>query len=180
MVAFDATIISLFIHPGAKPPNDSQGQPVTQCQERIEYLVQVLQDKREKIIIPTPSLAEVLVVAGAAGPTYLTQLSNSARFKICPFDEKASVEAAIAIRKALDSLTKGAKKSGTGTWAKVKFDRQIVAISKVEGAHTIYSDDEDIKKYAASFFHASEKSAHFSTVEMNPAIRRLLDLLSSM
>jgi hypothetical protein len=68
MVAFDATIISLFIHPGAKPPSDSQGQPITQCQERIEYLVQILQEKREKIIIPTPSLSEVLVVAGTAGP----------------------------------------------------------------------------------------------------------------
>lgn len=149
MVAFDATTISLLIHPGARAPNDTQGQPITRCQERIEYLIQTLQEKKEKIIIPTPSLSEVLVLAGAAGPVYLTQLSNYARFKICPFGEKAAVEAAIAIRNALDSLSKGAKKSGTTTWAKVKFDRQIVAISRVEGVHTIYSDDGDIKKYAA-------------------------------
>jgi hypothetical protein len=101
--------------------------------------MQTLQQKKEKIIIPTPSLSEVLVVAGAAGPAYLTQLSDSARFKICPFDEKASVEAAIAIRNALSSLSKGAKKSGTSTWAKVKFDRQIVAISKGRrGAHNLF------------------------------------------
>ncbi|MFD2857474.1 hypothetical protein ACFSZS_25900 [Seohaeicola zhoushanensis] len=34
------------------------------------------------------------------------------------------------------------------TKTKVKFDRQIVAIAKTEGAHTIYSDDEDVCKYA--------------------------------
>jgi hypothetical protein len=30
----------------------------------------------------------------------------------------------------------------------VKFDRQIVAIAKVYKAHTIYSDDEDVKALA--------------------------------
>ncbi|MDA2934247.1 hypothetical protein MYX82_07875, partial [Acidobacteria bacterium AH-259-D05] len=29
----------------------------------------------------------------------------------------------------------------------VKFDRQIVAIAKVENAHTIYSDDDHLKSY---------------------------------
>jgi hypothetical protein len=30
----------------------------------------------------------------------------------------------------------------------VKFDRQIVAVAKVNGAHTIYSDDDDVRKFA--------------------------------
>jgi len=34
------------------------------------------------------------------------------------------------------------------SWAKVKFDRQIVAIAKVTGASIIYSDDEDVAKLA--------------------------------
>lgn len=149
MVALDATTLSLLIHPGSKPPLDSQGKPISRCQERIEYLIETLQEKKEKILIPTPSLSEVLVVAGPAGPTYLNQLNSSARFRICPFDQKAAVEAAVAIRNALDDVSKGSRKAITSTWAKVKYDRQIVAIAKAEGAHTIYSDDEDVRKYAA-------------------------------
>jgi hypothetical protein len=33
-------------------------------------------------------------------------------------------------------------------WQKVKFDRQIVAIAKINGAHTIYSDDGGIRTFA--------------------------------
>jgi hypothetical protein len=44
-----------------------------------------------------------------------------------------------------DALVKGNKRGGSdATWAKVKYDRQIVAIAKVHGATTIYSDDGDI------------------------------------
>jgi hypothetical protein len=32
----------------------------------------------------------------------------------------------------------------------VKFDRQIVAIARVEGAERIYSNDDDIKRFGAS------------------------------
>lgn len=41
------------------------------------------------------------------------------------------------------------KKGGADSapWQKVKFDRQIVAIAKVHGVATIYSDDLDIKKH---------------------------------
>jgi hypothetical protein len=48
-----------------------------------------------------------------------------------------------------DAIAAGNKRGGAqGTWAKVKYDRQIVAIAKVEAADTIYSDDEDVRKLA--------------------------------
>jgi hypothetical protein len=51
----------------------------------------------------------------------------------------------------LMATAKGAKRkpaSPDTPWQKVKFDRQIVAISKLHGAHTIYSDDRDIRSIA--------------------------------
>ena len=44
----------------------------------------------------------------------------------------------------------GDKKEGSLNWSKVKFDRQIVAIARVEGAELIYSNDNDIKRLGAS------------------------------
>ncbi|NCC41839.1 MAG: PIN domain-containing protein [Gammaproteobacteria bacterium] len=77
---------------------------------------------------------------------YLDILGKSAAFKIVDFDQRAAVEVAAAIREAIDG---GDKKAGAlGTWAKVKFDRQILAIAKVEGASVIYSDDDDIARFA--------------------------------
>ena len=50
-----------------------------------------------------------------------------------------------------DTITRGRKKENPdATWAKLKYDRQIVAIAKVAGATTIYSDDEDIRTIAAT------------------------------
>lgn len=43
----------------------------------------------------------------------------------------------------------GDKKSGSEQpWQKVKFDRQIIAIARVVGASKIYSDDENLAKFA--------------------------------
>ena len=51
-------------------------------------------------------------------------------------------------RAAIDA---GDKRSGSeATWAKIKFDRQIVAIAKVAKATAIYSDDADMRTIAAA------------------------------
>lgn len=112
----------------------------------MDFLVSTLDKRREKIIVPTPALSELLVHAAGAGPEYLDILNKTAAFKIVNFDDRAAVEVAAAIREA---ITAGNKKSGAvGTWAKVKFNRQIVAIAKVAGATAIYSDDDDIARLA--------------------------------
>jgi hypothetical protein len=148
MVLFDATILSLLLHPGAKAPTDADGNPIENARERVEYLVQILEDAKTKIIIPSPALAELLVVAGPAGPKYLDEINDRSCFKIADFDKRAAVEVAVQIRNAVKG---GDKKEGSiSTWAKIKFDRQIVAIGKVEGVATIYSDDEDVCNYAKS------------------------------
>jgi hypothetical protein len=50
----------------------------------------------------------------------------------------------------LPSPDHGKKKRGdsSATWARVKYDRQIVAVAKVAGATTIYSDDGDVAALA--------------------------------
>lgn len=137
-VVFDSTFLVALLDPKVKGSGTSN--------VRLEYLVKTIDDAREKIIVPTPALSEVLIGAEDAAPVYLDILNKSRYFKIVPFGERAAVEAAAAHREA---KAKGNKKDGSDTWAKLKFDRQIIAITKVEGATAIYSDDKDIARYAA-------------------------------
>lgn len=151
MVVFDTSVLLLVLDPKAKGPADpASGLPVEQAAKRIEHLITVLSNQREKIIIPTPVLSEVLVHAGAAMGGYLNLLNGQSVFRIADFNQKAAIEAAIAMQEAL--LRGGHRVDAANPDAsrtKIKFDRQIVAIAKAEGAHSIYSDDDDVHSYAS-------------------------------
>lgn len=143
MVVIDATTLLLLLRPGTPVPNGPNGVPIDRPKERIEYLVKLLNDAKTKILIPTPALAEALVRAGAAASQQIVEyLQRYSVFSIEPFDTRAAIEVAAMSREALVSGRK--RGESTATWAKVKYDRQIVAIAKVHGATTIYSSDEDI------------------------------------
>ena len=95
MVVFDSAVLLLFVDPNAKSDID-------QAAKRIEYLIETLTADGERIIIPTPVLSEILVHAGAGLQGYLDALNGSAAFRIAPFDQKAAIECALAIKDALD------------------------------------------------------------------------------
>jgi hypothetical protein len=133
-VVFDASYLVPLLDPRVKGVSDNP---------RVNHLFRTLEKAKAKIIVPTPALSEVLIGAGDAAPKYLEIISRSARFKVVPFGERAAVEAAAAHREAIEA---GDKKEGGSSWAKVKFDHQILAIAKVEGADCIYSNDADLVK----------------------------------
>jgi hypothetical protein len=165
MVAFDANF-ALLIWRTDVPAS------VAKAKERVAHLVNQLTEKGERIVLPTPVLTELLVRAGKSGPQYLHEVTRSVRFKVSPFDTRAAVEVAAILR---DALGKKNKKDGSaGTAAKVNFDRQIVAIAKVEGAHTIYSDDGDLGKFA---LRAGLKVVTLADLDVPPSKTPLFDAL---
>jgi predicted nucleic acid-binding protein len=143
MVIFDTTFLSQLLYEKSRPPLDpSSKQPIERSRERIEYLIEKLNAAKQKIVIPTPVLTELLAVSSK--PQELLEEINSSRwFFIYPFDHKAAVECAELIRAAIKSAE---KKNSSSTWAKAKFDYQIIAIAIVVGADAIYTDDEDIHR----------------------------------
>ena len=147
MAVLDATTLLHFLEPDARAAMDpASGEPIPDAKARIEGLVAELQKAKETILVPTPVLSEVLVHADEAGPGYLQILHRTARLRIVPFGERAAVELAVMTSAALE---KGDLRAGTSaTRAKLKFDRQIIAIARVEGERTIYSDDGDMKTLA--------------------------------
>lgn len=151
MIAVDNTFLSLLLHPKAEPPLDpSTGKPVEYLDERIELLIERLETDGETIAIPVPVLSEFLILADKDGPKYLADITTNHLFLLASFDPKAAIELAamhLSIR-AAGSKRAGRRLDAQGTWAKINFDRQIVAIAKVNGASVIYSDDEDVGKFA--------------------------------
>lgn len=150
MVVFDTSVLLLILDENAKAPNDPlTGGSVVGARLRIEYLISNLTADKEKVIIPTPVLSEVLVHSGEAMGPYLEMLNGASCFKIAPFDQKAAIEAALAMS---DAIKRGGHRvdaaNPDASKTKIKFDRQIVAVAKAEGAHTIYSDDTDVHRYA--------------------------------
>lgn len=151
MVVFDASILLLALDSAARAP-----QGVKCAAERVKRLILDIAGQGGKIGIPTPALSEVLVRAGAMHDEYLQVLNDDSIFAILPFDYKAALNAADDIR----GRGLRAESGGRGTTrAKIKFDRQIVAIAKVNGADAIYSDDADIIRHAQRAGLAARRSA---------------------
>jgi predicted nucleic acid-binding protein len=146
MVVFDTSVLLLVLDPSTSPPLDPKtNAPLERAGQRIEHLIDTLSNERQTIIIPTPVISEIMVYAGSAGPKWLQYFTSTTAFRIAPFDQRAAIEAALLIR---DSLDRGGVKVDLSDTAisrgKVNFDRQIVAVAKAEGAHSIYSDDGHI------------------------------------
>jgi predicted nucleic acid-binding protein len=170
MVVFDTPVLLLVLDPNAKPPNDpATRQPLDKAAERIEYLIENLTADKEKIVIPTPVLSEVLVHAGEAMQPYLDTMNGQAAFRIAPFDQKAAIEAALSMS---DAIKRGGHRvdaaNPDAAKTKIKFDRQIVAIAKAEGAHAVYSDDADVHGYAKHAGLDAYRTADLDVPPENP------------
>jgi hypothetical protein len=160
MVVFDASILMCTL-------NEKASASVDRAKERVDHLIDQLSKTNDKIIVPTPALSECLVHAGPAASDYLTILNKQACFRIANFDQRAAVETAVMIYQARQ---RGQKKGGNpeASKAKIKFDRQIVAIAKVEGATAVYSDDDDVCGYAREAGMQAFKLADLPLPPANP------------
>jgi hypothetical protein len=148
MILFDASVLCLTMYANAGIPKDFKtGQPIEHAKQRVDGLIADAERNGNVILLPTPALAEVLVIVAPDVQKYLDKLADQAFFKVVPFGPRAAIEIALRTKWAKD---KGDKREGVAAaWTKVQYDRQIVAIAKVEGASTIYSTDRDIHAHGA-------------------------------
>ncbi len=148
MVLLDATALLLLLNEHTAPPkHPDTGALIDDAHERIEEAVRQIRERGEQILIAAPVFAELLVRAKEATYQYTEMFNSSPHFRPVPFDQKAAIEHAGYTRKA---HTSGNKRDGVEeSHCKVKFDRQIVAIAKAEGADTIYTDDKGLAAHAA-------------------------------
>ena len=137
MIAFDAGV--LIAH--RNPRLDEE------LRVRIDSVIRAAGRTRKPIILPSPAVTEYLAGVGSPEATAAahTVLHADRVFRVASFGERASLELALTIARVKN---KQIRKSEGSTWAKAKFDRQIAAIAKVEGAATIYTTDHDVVRAA--------------------------------
>jgi predicted nucleic acid-binding protein len=133
---FDATFMTLLTDNLALAPAPPPGAHDS-ARDRLDYLLETLDDERVDIVLPTPVLAELLSFGRVDFEATLARLKGLARIRIEAFGERAALECGLMLRDT---------GRGRGPKTKVKFDHQIVAIAKVIGADVVYSDDEDVQK----------------------------------
>lgn len=147
-VVFDTNTLLVLLDPNVPaPPDPDTGLAVTQLALRLNHLVANLQQARQKILVPTPVLAELVWLADSAGPGYVTRLNKyGGAFQIVDFDQAAAIE--LALMTAADSKVGGIRAGSTESMAKIKFDRQIVAIAKTKKVSKIYANDRGLISFA--------------------------------
>jgi hypothetical protein len=144
MVVIDATMLMLLFRSDVPARAiDFRGNAIDHVPDRIAYLVKTIEASKSRIVIPTPVVSELLVrVSAEETQRILDEINGAAVFRIEPFETRAAIELAVMTRLALGD---GDKKGGSNEpWAKVKFDRQIVAIARVVQATAIYTDDTNL------------------------------------
>ena len=149
MVVFDANFVLFLLNPSISAPYiPGTKDVVPNCAKKIEFLLEGIQKRRDKIIIPTPVLSEVLIEAGNAAPEYTEKLRKSSHFNIVPFDDKSAIEASLIIAQAIKDGDK--KRGSSDSWSKVKYDIQILAIAISSQAKTLYTNDKGLTNQARS------------------------------
>lgn len=108
---------------------------------RIGGLIADARNRRKRLVIPSPALAEF---AAKAKRDELDFLMTQSIFQIAAFDAKAALECGELLRvwaKGVD----GSKKDRH----KAKFDMQILAIAKAQGAKLLVTGDGNLRNRAA-------------------------------
>lgn len=148
----DATFLLYLFAPTGQVgvPLDSNDQPITMAKERVQGLVDELEKIGATIIVATPALSEIMIRSGVqAGQTWLGMMNKSKAFKVVAFDAKSAIEVALMSGHAVKG--ENGHVASDGTHAKLKYDRQIVAIAHTEGATTFYTDDRNQTNLAKRF-----------------------------
>lgn len=139
MVVFDTSFLISAIDPNVTAPVDPATMlPITEWKARIEFLLKELEKNSQRILLPTPVVAEFLVKAGPGRAQYVDRFQNSKHFTIGDFNILSAIELSMLVDPDLNSLK---TMDAVTSKAKIRFDRQIIAIAKVEGANKIYADD---------------------------------------
>lgn len=142
-IVLDSSVLIYLAYPNAPAPIDpATNEVVAHCPERIEGLLEDLNESGSQLIVPTPVLSELLIRANDKQLEVLGAVTNRRAVTVVPFDTAAAIENA-----ALRRSRKIAKAAAGETRKEVSFDLQILAIARVAGADLVLTDDQNLRRH---------------------------------
>lgn len=113
---------------------------------RLDHLLATIATSGGRIIIPTPALAVFLVGVDEAAAEWLNTLDKKRSVFVAPFDRRCAFECSLLDKAAMGI---GDKRSGRKEpWQRIKVDRQIVAVAKVNQATILVTNDDGLRATA--------------------------------
>ena len=140
-------LVQIMQNEGARDLRDPEtGEIVTNAFKRAQALVERIESVRGIVVLPAPVVAEYLMgIDRGSYQQHLDIINGVKCIEIAPFDQLAAIECAMLVTnqemKMLDP---------DSTMAKLKYDRQILAISIAAGAKEIWTHDKQLIKRAGA------------------------------
>ncbi|MFI8479664.1 PIN domain-containing protein [Pseudomonas sp. NPDC078700] len=155
-------LVQIMQNEDAKELRDPlSGKAVDNAFMRAEALVERIEAINGVVVLPAPVLAEYLIgIRRESYQAHLDIINGVKCIEISSFDQLAAVECAMMVSNAeMKQL------DPDSTMAKLKYDRQILAISVASGAKEIWTHDKQIYKRAESVGLLARSLA---SIEANP------------
>lgn len=138
-------LVQIMQNEGAKDLIDPEsGVVIDNAFGRAEALIEHIEAVRGTVVLPAPVVAEYLMgIDRSVYQTHLDILGGTKSIEVASFDQLAAVECAMLLSnqemKMLDPDSK---------MAKLKYDRQILAIALANGAKQLWTHDQQLFKRA--------------------------------
>ena len=115
---------------------------------RLDHLLGQVAAVGGKVIIPAPAFAEFLVGIDEAAAEWLNVLERKRSILVAPFDKRAAFECSLLDKAAIGQ---GDKRGGRkDEWQRIKVDRQIVAVARVNQATMMIAEDGGLRSTATT------------------------------
>ncbi len=129
-------------------PSEINSEECVRARAFFEWLSKI---PGTEVAIATPTLAELMVkLTGPMSSQALEVLKT--RLRIFPFDERAALlMAKLNAMRIADGELKRIAKELAVNYRYLRFDLQILAVAKANGATCVYSQDDRMRTFAAGF-----------------------------
>lgn len=138
MIVVDTNFLVLLIDP-------ESSQDIDRRVDRVRHFIDTLSRSKEEVMIPAPSLAELVAGRAERIEEVVEIMRGLKMFSVQAFDLVIAIETGERIAAARNNVPENERLPG---WkVAMKYDAMIAATAIVRGARALYTTDTGFRKY---------------------------------